>query len=249
MLNLGKSNSLYPAPYYIYAYSTQAQNISYQKDTIVCLDGAISSSTFVGPNAINNYAATIPKTGVYLITYNVFFSIVAKTSSPYEEKLAWIYWSGDGCRHAYSSQYDCIPNISSFGECYPGVLSGSVILNCQAMQYIRLITYVTAPNRATGATFRVAVVENAIYSATVLTGGTNYTTGDELEVIGGSGSGAKFRISANNGVVSGVTVVNGGYGYATLDVVSVNKATSISSTNQPSILTITYLHESHIASS
>lgn len=70
----------------------------------------------------------------------------------------------------------------------------------------------------TGATFAATFAPGAegpteIAGITVLTGGTGYTTGQELEIVGEGGTGARATIVATAGVVTGATIIDGGDGY------------------------------------
>lgn len=61
----------------------------------------------------------------------------------------------------------------------------------------------------------VTIRPNSVVSATVNAGGTGYTTGDVVAVVGGGGSGARLNVTASAGVITGFTVRVGGTDYST----------------------------------
>ena len=55
--------------------------------------------------------------------------------------------------------------------------------------------------------------------ATIVSGGTNYTSAPGVYAVGGAGTGATFTASVQNGYVSSITVTNPGSGYQAVDYV------------------------------
>ena len=64
--------------------------------------------------------------------------------------------------------------------------------------------------RGTGAVMAQQPLSDYVLTAAVLAGGTGYSNGDILTVVGGTGSSATVSVTVSSGVVTGVTIVNSG---------------------------------------
>ena len=79
----------------------------------------------------------------------------------------------------------------------------------------------------TGATGTCAILSGAITGATVVTGGTNYTTPPQVFLIGGGGTGAVVTANLTAGVVTTLTVVSGGTGYTSVPTLIISNTFGI----------------------